>query len=136
MENLYLTTSRKTGIGQKADLIISIERSFLSKSLPISFLSYSPYEHYGTTFQTLFLYEWSLFCQLWSGASNDLDITHLTPNTTKLKDQKSVATEQWSNKWSTVFSILLIQYQSTIIFLLFMRLSTKKATLQGAFTWQ
>lgn len=31
MENLHLMTSRKTGIGQKPDLIISIEGSCLSK---------------------------------------------------------------------------------------------------------
>lgn len=45
----------------------------------------------------------------------------------------------WAMKQQMIYRLailLLIQYHSTIIFFLCLSLSTKKATLQGAFTWQ
>jgi len=124
--------------------ISSIEFSWSSKHL--RFLSFQTHQkmQIGTIFQTAALLGLPDFHQQANKSITLLGITQDIPNRVKTWVHRVEATSQWRRRWSTVSpSLLHKQHLSTMMILLFLRLSTvsilpraadheKKAALEGA----
>ena len=141
-------TTQSNNVWKKSSLSSWIERSESSKTRELRSLQRHQTKQWGIIFQIMIELCLPLIpSQLQNRSFTVRGMTQWTPNKPKTRDQRSKATEQWRNRWSTLSPLLLhIQHHSWIMRPRFRRLSIvrtfpkvavhdRKATRGGTLTF-